>query len=130
MKFPIPIFARKFLAIALAAMLVVLAITPAFAGGYGFKRRYYGFSPKFERIASFPVFLNTDEDSVEAAENETAAEIVAVSQDGNTLVYTSDSETPQVNFVNIEDPYHPVPDGAIQGETLGGHPTSVAGVDN
>lgn len=46
--------------------------------------------------------------------NKTVAEIVDVSQDGNTLIYT-DLEQGQVGFVDIEHPADPV-----------GEPTSVA----
>lgn len=70
----------------------------------------------FERIASFPVYLNTDINS------ETVAEIVAASADGNTLVYT-DGKTGNVGFVDISDPAQPQADGVI---AVGGEPTSVA----
>jgi hypothetical protein len=70
----------------------------------------------FNRIATFPVYLNTDIDA------ETVAEIVDVSSDGNTLVYT-DSETDKLGFVDITDPSNPTPDGVI---SVGGEPTSVA----
>ena len=70
----------------------------------------------FRRIATIPVFLNTDVDS------ETVAEIVAASEDGNLLIYT-DSETENLGFVDITDPYNPVADGIVG---LAGEPTSVA----
>jgi hypothetical protein len=70
----------------------------------------------FQRISSFPVFLNTD------IELETVAEIVSATPDGRTLVYT-DAETGSVGFVDIKDPKNPLPLGAIQ---LEGEPTSVA----
>ena len=72
----------------------------------------------FRRIASFPVFLNTD------VALETVAEIVAASDDGNLLIYT-DSETENVGFVNITTPSNPLP---LPADTLpvGGEPTSVA----
>ncbi len=70
----------------------------------------------FNRIASFPVFLNTD------IESETVAEIVDVSQDGNTLVYT-DAETGHIGFVDIVNPANPIAAGVVK---LDGEPTSVA----
>ncbi|WP_346293614.1 esterase-like activity of phytase family protein [Sphaerothrix gracilis] len=69
----------------------------------------------FQRIASFPVFLNTDIDS------QTVAEIVSVSKDGNTLIYT-DSETENIGFVDIRNPASPRPAGVV---AVGGEPTSV-----
>jgi DNA-binding beta-propeller fold protein YncE len=77
-------------------------------------------APYFERIASFPVFLNTD------IEQETVAEIVAASTDGTLLIYT-DSEGENVGFVDIADPAAPQPAGTV---ALDGEPTSVAVVGN
>ncbi|MEM8885698.1 MAG: esterase-like activity of phytase family protein [Planctomycetota bacterium] len=70
----------------------------------------------FRRLATFPVFENTDESE------ETAAEIIAASKDGKTLIYT-DSETNRLGFVDIRNPSNPKPDGTI---ALPGEPTSVA----
>ena len=70
----------------------------------------------FERIASFPVFLNTD------ISNDTVAEIVAASADGNTLVYT-DGKTGNIGFVDITNPVQPESGGVT---AVGGEPTSVA----
>jgi Esterase-like activity of phytase len=70
----------------------------------------------FQRIATFPVFRNTNA-------NQTAvAEIVAASEDGNLLVYT-DSAGERIGFVDITDPSRPVPSGVL---AVGGEPTSVA----
>lgn len=70
----------------------------------------------FNRIATFPVYLNTD------VELETVAEIVDASKDGKTLIYT-DSQTGKLGFVDIKHPKNPQPLGAIE---VGGEPTSVA----
>lgn len=70
----------------------------------------------FTRVATFPVFRNT------AIDQETVAEIVAASADGNTLIYT-DSPNDQVGFVDITDPAQPAPLGVLG---LAGEPTSVA----
>ncbi len=70
---------------------------------------------RFRRIASFPVFLNTD------IELESTAEIVAAAPDGRTLVYT-DAATGFIGFVDINDPAKPQPLGTIR---LDGEPTSV-----
>lgn len=74
----------------------------------------------FNRTATFPVCsqiqgtCNTD--------TETAAEIVAASADGMTLIY-SDSPMEQVGFVDITDTSAPVGGGTF---ALSGEPTSVA----
>jgi DNA-binding beta-propeller fold protein YncE len=73
----------------------------------------------FHRIATFPVFLNTDVDQ------ETVAEIVATSKDGRLLVYT-DSETKNIGFVDIRNPSKPKPAGVVP---VDGEPTSVAVLD-
>ncbi|MCP5243632.1 MAG: esterase-like activity of phytase family protein [Burkholderiales bacterium] len=70
----------------------------------------------FNRIATFPVYLNTNIDV------ETVAEIVDASKDGHTLVYT-DSQTGKLGFVDITNPANPQALGAID---VGGEPTSVA----
>jgi hypothetical protein len=70
----------------------------------------------FQRIAVFPVFLNTD------INDQTVAEIVDASKDGKTLVYT-DSQTEKLGFVDIKNPSDPQPAGVV---ALGGEPTSVA----
>lgn len=74
----------------------------------------------FNRIATFPVCLQEgvgcNSDIV------TAAEIVAASADGNTLIYT-DSPGSQIGFVDITDPNDPAAAGAV---ALAGEPTSVA----
>lgn len=69
----------------------------------------------FNRIATFPVHLNTG-----AAES--AAEIVTSSEDGKTLIYT-DSLTGKIGFVDIHNPASPQADGTMD---MGGEPTSVA----
>jgi DNA-binding beta-propeller fold protein YncE len=70
----------------------------------------------FRQVASFSVFLNTD------ANLETAAEIVAATDDGHVLLYV-DGPTGNVGFVDILDPKSPRPAGVV---TVGGEPTSVA----
>ncbi|MBV6657641.1 MAG: esterase-like activity of phytase family protein [Devosiaceae bacterium] len=70
----------------------------------------------FNRIASFPVHLNTPD------AEETSAEIIAATADGLTLVYT-DSPAEVVGFIDISDPANPEPAGVI---ALEGEPTSVA----
>ncbi len=70
---------------------------------------------QFERIAHFPVFLNSGVDE------ETVAEIIDVTDDGNTLVYT-DALLGAVGFVDITDPGSPQPGGTFP---VDGDPTSV-----
>jgi len=70
----------------------------------------------FQRIATFPVSLNTDEGT------QTAAEIVSVNEHGDLLIYT-DSPTGNLGFVDIADPRDPKPRGVLE---MPGEPTSVA----
>lgn len=74
----------------------------------------------FKRVASFPVCAQVGSSCEE--DTATAAEIVAVSQDGNTLVY-SNSPLGAIGFVDIADPASPA---ALGGLAMGGEPTSVA----
>jgi len=83
----------------------------AFAEGHNGESQRY-----FQRIATFPVFQNSDID------NETVAEIVTASKDGNTLIYT-DSAMEAIGFVDINNPAMPLPLGILEVE---GEPTSVA----
>jgi len=77
-------------------------------------------SSNFVRIATFPVCREIDSDC--NTDTETAAEIVDVSEDGNTLVYT-DSPRGVIGFVDITDAQAPQPLGTLD---VGGEPTSVA----
>lgn len=74
----------------------------------------------FNRIATFPVCQQIDANC--NTDTETAAEIVTVSTDGNTLVY-SDSPRNQIGFVDITNASSPTASGTIP---LAGEPTSVA----
>lgn len=74
----------------------------------------------FNRIASFPVVLNMAEG--EDTSRETSPEIIDVTADGMTLVYT-DSPLGALGRIDIADPHAPKPLGNID---LGGEPTSVA----
>ncbi len=77
----------------------------------------------FQRIATFPVFLNNDpSDPVAAAAGDASAEIVAASKDGKLLIYT-DGGDDRIGFVDISDPSNPAPDGLL---AMPGEPTSVA----
>jgi len=74
----------------------------------------------FNRVASFPVCSQIDPACNDGTG--TASEIVAASDDGNTLIYT-DSPLEAVGFIDITDPANPVGLGTL---ALGGEPTSVA----
>lgn len=74
----------------------------------------------FNRIASFGVIHNLPEGT--ESEQETSPEIIAVSDDGNTLVY-SDSPFEALGFVDITNAETPVAGGLVK---LDGEPTSVA----
>ncbi|UTW10950.1 esterase-like activity of phytase family protein [Marinobacterium rhizophilum] len=73
----------------------------------------------FNRIASFPVAQNL---AAQDAAQETSAEIIAASADGQTLVY-SDSPRGGLGFVDIRDADKPRAAGFVD---MGGEPTSVA----
>ncbi|PRD43926.1 alkaline phosphatase [Phyllobacterium phragmitis] len=75
--------------------------------------------PVFNRIATFPVASNLPADADKTTE--TSSEIIAASEDGNTLVY-SDSPYGGIGFVDITDPAQPKPGGSIK---VDGEPTSV-----
>lgn len=74
----------------------------------------------FNRIATFPVCSQIDENCND--DIETAAEIVAVTSDGMTLVYT-DSPLSSIGFIDITNPEMPIADGIM---AMTGEPTSVA----
>jgi len=74
----------------------------------------------FKRVATFPVCSQIDPDC--NTDTETAAEIVAASSDGNTLIY-SDSPLEALGFVDISNSKSPVALGTLE---LDGEPTSVA----
>ncbi|HEY0212500.1 MAG TPA: esterase-like activity of phytase family protein [Paenirhodobacter sp.] len=78
------------------------------------------FAESFNRIASFPVIANMAQG--EDTARETSAEIISVSEDGNTLIYT-DSPLGGVGLIDITDPRAPKPLGnvALQGEPTTAH---------
>lgn len=78
----------------------------------------------FNRIASFVVASQLDPTS--NTNTETAAEIVAASTDGNTLVY-SNSPQGTIGFVDITNPAAPVGLGELD---MAGEPTSVTVLGN
>lgn len=102
---------------------VAIACASLAAGASASERHSYrhdGHSQHFERVSTFIVCENTscDRDAVES----TAAEIVAASDDGRTLIYT-DSPNRSLGFVDIKKPTEPRALGALP---LDGEPTSVA----
>jgi len=74
----------------------------------------------FNRLATFPVCKQIETNC--NTDTETAAEIVAVSGDNNTLVYT-DSPNNSVGFIGIQNSRTPAALGTL---ALMGEPTSVA----
>lgn len=74
--------------------------------------------PVFNRIASFPVARNLPQGADPATE--TSAEIMAVTPDGMTLVY-SDSPNHALGLIDITDPRAPKPLGQVAME---GEPTT------
>lgn len=76
----------------------------------------------FNRIASFPVASNLPADADKS--KPTSSEIITVSGDGNTLIY-SDSPYGAVGFIDITDAKAPKPLGLVK---IDGEPTSVSAV--
>ncbi len=97
--------------------LGVVLLFPAAAAADGHPSRS---QEQFERLATFVVCENTSCDRAQVPL--TAAEIVAASEDGRTLVYT-DSPGRSLGFVDITRPSEPRALGALP---LDGEPTSVA----
>lgn len=95
-----------FKTVGLTSALALCAAMPAMA------------EPVFNRIASLATPANMAEG--EDASRETSAEIISVSEDGMTLVYT-DSPLGVVGLVDITDPKAPKPLGNID---MGGEPTT------
>jgi alkaline phosphatase len=73
----------------------------------------------FNRVATFPVAHNLPEAN---RASPTSSEIIAASEDGNTLVY-SDSPNGGIGMIDITDPKAPKAGGYVKVE---GEPTSVA----
>lgn len=90
----------------LASALAICAALPAFA------------QQSFNRIASFATPLNMV--AGEETARPSSAEIIAASEDGNTLIYT-DSPLGVVGLIDITDPAAPKPLGNID---VGGEPTT------
>jgi len=98
----------------LASRLSVLALAVAAAGAH---------AEQFNRIASFPVSQNLPVDQMS---QETSAEIITATANGETLVY-SDSPRGGLGFVDIRQAEQPKPAGFL---ALDGEPTSVSAVGN
>ncbi|WP_112311807.1 esterase-like activity of phytase family protein [Pseudogemmobacter bohemicus] len=75
-------------------------------------------SESFNRIATFPVIANMADGEDKARKS--SAEIISVSEDGNTLIYT-DSPLGVVGLIDITDAKAPKPLGNID---LNGEPTT------
>ena len=99
---PVPPATGRFVRTAMVAGLISV---PALVGqaAYAAPRPTPSYAG-FERLATVPVYLNSAEDQ------ETVAEISAVSTDGKTVIST-DSPGERLGFIDITDPAHPKPDG-------------------
>lgn len=106
---------RRAAAIPLAALALIGPCGPGGGGGHGPAR-----GTAFQHVGSFYVDDNLRDG--EPASTPTSAEIVDVTDDGRTLVYT-DAFTARLGIVDVRDPQRPQPLGAID---LPGDPTSVA----
>ena len=100
---------RSTLLAAGTALAALFAASPALANG----------DSVFNRVASFPV--NTNLPAGADPKSETSAEIIYVTEDGMTLVY-SDSPFGGIGMIDISDPANPAPGGYIK---LDGEPTSL-----
>ena len=94
----------------LAGLTAALAASTVFANAA---------EPVFNRIASFAVADNLPKDADQT--KPTSAEIITVSEDGNTLIY-SDSPHGAIGFIDISDAKAPKPAGFLE---VKGEPTSV-----
>ena len=77
--------------------------------------------PVFNRVSAFPVATNVPEGK-DRDKTTTSAEIITVSKDGNTLVY-SDSPMKAIGFIDISNAHEPKALGSL---AMDGEPTSVA----
>ena len=82
---------------------------------------YQANNDHFSRLATYPICAQLELGDCNV-DDETAAEIVTASTDGNTLIY-SNSPFESLGFVDITDPSSPVGLGELD---LGGEPTSVS----
>ena len=96
------------------------SITAAVAGLLASTAVFAQAEQVFNRVASFPVAANTPADV--DAKSVTSAEIIAATEDGNMLVYTS-SPLKAIGLIDITDVKAPKPLGSVM---LDGEPTSVA----
>nr|WP_284289641.1 hypothetical protein [Angustibacter aerolatus] len=80
------------------------AHTPAHAPGHGGPGGHGERASSFQRLATYPVYLNRPDG--EPAETETVAEISAVTTDGRTLLST-DGVGKRIHLVDISDPRRP-----------------------
>lgn len=74
----------------------------------------------FRRVATFPICAQVGASCTSS--DSTAAEIVAASSDGMTLIYTNGPKG-EIGFVDIRDPASPTALGRL---AMGGEPTSIA----
>lgn len=116
---PTPIFKKKLLALAVVASLsaTLMACNGGDDGDDGSKPNA---DMHFNRVASFAVCSQVGASC--ESDDSTAAEIVAASSDGMTLIY-SNSPKGEIGFVDITNPAAPVAKGHLD---MGGEPTSVA----
>jgi len=105
-----------------ASLALALACVPTAYAGHGKHQHHHRHAPQlFQHVATFDVTRNRVEVGGDEIVSE-VAEIVDVTKDGRTLLYT-DSESELIGFVDITDPANPVEDGVV---LLDGEPTSVA----
>ncbi len=95
------------LTLSLTNGLVVGSATAASTGGHPDPSHGSGQGAVFQRLATFPVYLNSADPS-----RETVAEITAASTDGRTLIST-DSPGERVTFTDITDPRRPRADRRV-----------------
>lgn len=95
-----PVRSARSLAAAVATAAVALAGVAALPAGADTGAQH------FNRVATFPAYLNTD------VSTETVAEISTVTADGATVIYT-DAAGGGLGFVDITDPGNPQPAGYL-----------------
>lgn len=114
-------------ALPLSLSLSLLATLPS-SGAPAPEQRAAEPSSWFERVATYPVYLNVPA-GVDPAEP-TVAEISTITEDGQTVIYT-DALGKRIGFLDISDPTAPVGAGTLDLAEIGNaddQPTSVAAV--
>ncbi|MEU4691048.1 esterase-like activity of phytase family protein [Actinoplanes sp. NPDC023714] len=103
-----------------SAVVSAVAVTAAAVASAPAAASAHGYVNSFQRLSTFPAYLNSSIDDT------AAAEISTVTEDGRTVVYT-DSPGKRLGLIDITNASRPKPAGTL---AVGGEPTSVAHLGN